>query len=91
MKKDNTPIELKVFSMLMLVGILAGLVDSVAYHFHVRSHGVGFFSPVPWDVLWSYVKTFPGNVLTALWILPWVCAFAWLHVGGRNHATRSRK
>lgn len=64
----------------MLVGVIAGIADGIAYHFHVREHGVDFFSRVPWNVLWSYVKTFPGNILTCLWLLPWIIALLYLYI-----------
>lgn len=83
-KKEETPTGIKVFTVLIIVGVIAGAVDGVAYHLHVRSNGVSLFGVVPMSVLWSYIRTFPGNVLTALWLAPWTLAFALLQFKGRN-------
>jgi hypothetical protein len=78
MKKVNTSTGLKIF---MLVGVVGGIVDSIAYQIHVHAHGVILFSVVPRSVLWLYVSTFPGNLLTCLWLLPWGFGFVYLYLG----------
>ena len=83
-KKENTPTWVKVFAILIIAGVIASIVDGVVYYSYVRSHGVGFFSVVPLSVLWSYVRTFPGNILTALWLAPWAFGFIWLELKGRR-------
>lgn len=83
-KKENTPTGVKVFAILIIAGVIASIVDGVVYYSYVRSHGVGFFSVVPLSVLWSYVRTFPGNILTALWLAPWAFGFIWLELKGRR-------
>ena len=85
MKKDNTSIGIKVFAILIIIGVIGGIVDGVAYQLHVRSHGVSLFGVVPMSILWSYTKTFPGNVLTAFWLVPWAIAFAMLQFKGRRN------
>ncbi len=91
MKKDNTPTSLKVFVILVIVGIVASMIDGIAFHFHIRSRGVGFFGSVPWSVQWSYLKTFPGNLLTALWLGSWAFAFLWLYIGDKIDDIRLKK
>jgi hypothetical protein len=78
MKRNDTPTNLKIFTILIIIGVIAGIVDGVVYQLHIKDNGIGLFTRVPWNVLWSYTKTFPGNLLTALWVLPWAFAFIWL-------------
>jgi hypothetical protein len=80
MKRANTPTNIKIFTILIIVGVVAGMIDCVAYNVHIKKHGIGFFSLIPLNVLWVYIKTYPGNILTALWLLPWVFAFAWIEL-----------
>lgn len=84
-KKKSTPAGVKVFPILIIVGVIASVIDGVVYLSYVRSHGIGFFSVVPLSVFWSYIRTFPGNVLTALWLVPWGIAFIWLELKGRKN------
>ena len=75
MKRKQTSTSLNVFVILMVIGIIGGLVDGIAYQVHVYRQGVGLFSVVPFAVWTAYLKTFPGNVLTCLWLVPWVLGF----------------
>jgi len=90
-KKDNTSTGLKIFVIFMLVGVVGGIVDGIAYQIHVHAHGVSLFSVVPWSVLWSYVSTFPGNLLTCLWSLSWGFGFVYLYLGDRIDDMKLKK
>ena len=85
MKKDNSSTGIRVFAALFFVGVVASVIDSVAYAVHIANHGIRVFSVVPLSVLWSYVITFPGNILTAFWLASWISAFAWLEIQGRGN------
>ena len=81
-KKDNNSTGIMVFAALFCVGVVASVIDSVAYAVHTGNQGISFFSVVPLSVLWSYVVTFPGNILTAFRLVSWISAFAWLEIQG---------
>ncbi len=87
MKNVPVPAGLKFFSNLILLGAIAGIVDGIAYFLHLRAQGIGIFMRVPWGVLWSYVSTFPGNLLTMLWLAPWAIAFVDLCVSRSRRAS----
>lgn len=70
--------------ILAIISLLAGIVDGVAYQVHLAKYGVGFFDIVPLAVVWSYFKSFPGNLITVLTFGPWIVAFVCLRVLGRS-------
>jgi len=78
---DSRSGGMKRFAILMTIGIIGALADGIAYQIHLLRHGVDLFSfsLVPFAVWTAYVRTFPGNILTCLWLLPWLVGFVCLH------------
>jgi len=79
-RHQATSWSIRVFLIFVIIGILAGIVDGIAYQVHLSKHGVGFFEIVPSAVFWSYFKTFPGNLITVLTFGPWVVAFVYMRI-----------
>ncbi len=83
-KQHNTPAGIKIMGILILIGAIGGIADGVAYQLYVQSHGVSRFGLVPMRVFWSYISSFPGNLLTALWLLPWGMVLVLIQFKGRK-------
>ena len=91
MKKDKTNVRITIFVVLNIIGILGGIVDGVYYQFFVADHGFGMFAVVPFAVVWSYMKTFPGNLVTALSIGPLILAWLFLYLSDKIDDARIAK
>lgn len=68
----------------MIAGSLIGLVDNVAYLAFIAGQGIGPFEVVSMSIVWAYVRSFPGNVLTVLFLGSWIAAFACFFVPERG-------
>jgi energy-coupling factor transporter transmembrane protein EcfT len=78
MNKQEKHKSLYPFIILMGVGIIGSILDGIAFQIHVGREGVSLFSMVPAKVWTSYLTTFPGDVLTCLWLCPLIIGFLYL-------------
>ena len=65
---------------LVIFGIVIDIVDFYYYQRFLSSKGIGLFSIVPFDILFEYVSSYPGNILTILGILPWILLLSYLYL-----------
>jgi len=82
----DIPFRLRAFVVLFTLGLVGSIVDGVAYLLYIHKSGIRVFAVVPWEVLWGYVSTLPGILLTALWLVPWMAAMLalWLPWSGKR-------
>ena len=88
--RRQVPRAIRLFVFFAVVGILAGIADRVAYLAYVLKHDVGLFEIVPPVVFWSYVKSFPGNILTGLFFGSWVVALICLRIPDKSDRATDR-
>ena len=62
-------------AIMMVVGLAASAVDVWYYTDFVRSQGLSVWSVVPLPVVWSYLTTMPGALLTSKSIVSWILAY----------------
>ncbi|CAB1055431.1 hypothetical protein D1BOALGB6SA_164 [Olavius sp. associated proteobacterium Delta 1] len=79
-KKKSSDTPLIIFGVLIIVGIIANLIDVWVYNSYIGDQGFGLFSRVPFQVIWNYFKTYPGNLPTFLGLFPWLLVFTYLAI-----------
>jgi hypothetical protein len=80
---QGTERGVKTFEILLAIGILGLLIDGVATIAYFLRGGVAG------KTLWQYVSTFPGNLFTALWLVPWAGAIVCLHLQRQTKDVKS--
>ena len=75
---QEMPAVLKIFALLVIVGVVADIIDGFAYWFFLSNNGMSFWATPNWAMRWDYLASFPGGVLMLLGLAPWLFALVWL-------------
>ncbi len=69
--------------------LIADVLDVYFYNIFLKQNGVSFWSIVSPNLIYKYVITWPGNILTLFAIGPWIVLLAYIKFMKRQNKETS--